>query len=121
MAQPHRDKMPWMYETMEVKLPPNIQRRRCGGWVCRQCRCRQPGTQTVGPPVDRLHRRGLPYVGRCQMESCHMIADVVLPETAWDGIDVIAPVSGRLVELLVGAGETFARGQSVARIAAKPP
>lgn len=50
-----------------------------------------------------------------------MIADVVLPETAWDGIDVIAPVSGRLVELLVGAGETFARGQSVARIAAKPP
>ena len=82
-----------------------------------------------------------------------MNADVVLPETAWEGIDasvhalldswlvqpgaqvqagdavahavlvkstldVIAPVSGRLVELLVGAGETFARGQSVARIAA---
>lgn len=82
-----------------------------------------------------------------------MNADVVLPETAWEGVDasahalldrwlvqpgarvqagdalaravlvkstleVTAPVSGRLEELLVGAGETFARGQPVARIAA---
>lgn len=81
-----------------------------------------------------------------------MNADVVLSETAWEGIDasahalldswlvepgaqvrvgdalaravlvkstleVIAPASGRLAELLVGAGETFARGQPVARIA----
>lgn len=81
-----------------------------------------------------------------------MSTDVVLPNSAWEGVDegahallenwlakpdsevragdaiarvvlvkstldVLAPVSGRLETVLVEAGDTFARGQPIARIA----
>ena len=72
-----------------------------------------------------------------------MTLDVVLPETAWEGVDgnvqglvdawlaaegavveagqplvrVVAAASGRLEKILVPAGENFGRGQPLGRIA----
>lgn len=46
------------------------------------------------------------------------LARVVLVKST---IDVPAPVSGHLAERLVNEGDTFARGQAIARIAAQTP
>ncbi len=49
-----------------------------------------------------------------QVQAGDAVARAVLVKST---LDVIAPVSGRLMERLVGAGETFARGQPIAQIA----
>lgn len=71
----------------------------------------------VDPGTHALLDRWLVQPGE-QVQAGDAIARAVLVKSA---LDVITPVSGRLTVRLVGEGETFGRGQPVARVAMSPP
>lgn len=68
----------------------------------------------VDPNVQALLDAWLVEEG-AQVEAGQAVARIVLVKTT---IQVEAPVAGRLQGVLVRAGDTFARGQALARIEA---